>query len=119
MIPDSAGAGLNACDPTLALSRDHGAGPVDSREARVTRGHSILSALLAVPSSGAAACLVMCGCGDDESAKPVESVSLSIDSTGVSACQLLDILAEVAGGETRTVTWLIMKHIGLDSMIFR
>jgi hypothetical protein len=60
---------------------------------------------------------MLTGCSDDGGPKPVRSVSLAVDSTGVEICATLEITAQVNGGETKSLDWYVNGVLGGTSEI--
>jgi hypothetical protein len=57
---------------------------------------------------------MLTGCGDDGSPRPVLSLTLDIDSTGVEVCGELEITAAVENGSPTEVDWYVNGILGGD-----
>jgi hypothetical protein len=77
------------------------------------KGEPMLRNALLLTGLAALVCLgMLIGCSDDGGPKPVRFVSLTVDSTGVEICATLEIAAQVAGGESRTLDWYVNGVLG-------
>jgi hypothetical protein len=85
-----------------------------SYAARSRRTRSCWTVLSCVAAS---ALVILAGCGSDSGGgpKPVTSVALPTDSTGVEICTTLQMTAQVTGGESKDLNWYVNGILGGSS----